>query len=125
MTNKYLMKIAASLQDEKDSAKTFGKAWLAGHAGVVAGGIAGAAAMATPMGKALWKSGPVRKTMALGRLGRMKFNASSVGKNLSLKGKGPAIGAGALVGGIVGGDVGDYAAIRHGTIQAKKNEQIS
>lgn len=123
MTNKYLMKIASTLQDEKDSAKTFGKAWVLGHAGTIAGAAAGGALLASPLGKKLWQSQPVRKAVVNTKLLARNFNRTSIGKTLNFKHKGPAVAAGAVAGGFLGGDVGDYAAIRHGTIQAKKNDQ--
>lgn len=126
MTNKYLTKIAASLQDEKDSAKTFGKAWLAGHAGTYAGAAVGAlgvgalAARHKGFGQALERTG-----QGIGRL-RSRLSETGLGKGISkIMGhkSGPAA-AGAIVGGLAGGDIGDYAAIRHGIIHSKKNGNL-
>jgi hypothetical protein len=62
MANKYLVKIAASVSDEKDAAKTFGKAWVAGHAGTLAGAAVGAAALGSGPGRRL--VGRIKETNA-------------------------------------------------------------
>lgn len=124
MTNKYLEKIAASMSDEKDTAKTFGRTWLAGHTGTVLGAAAGGAILGSPIGRKL-----------VGRIQSTRFasgvkNMANTLKNSSVgitAGKwfgnktGPAA-VGGIAGGIIGGDIGDYAGIRHGILEAKKNK---
>jgi hypothetical protein len=120
--NKYLTKIAASMQDEKDSAKTFGKAWLAGHAGTYAGAAIGGLALGTLANKnKAFASGAARIGHGLQGL-RSRFSETGLGKGLGkmVGSKGSIATAGAIGGGILGGDIGDYAAIRHGIIHSKK-----
>lgn len=124
MTNKYLIKIAASVQDEKDSAKTFGKTWLTGHAGVLAGAALGGVALGSKPGRKLLVG--LRRS----RVGRGVQNIANdvkgsrvgqtAGKWFGHK-KGPAA-IGGIAGGIVGGDIGDYVGIRHGIINSKKQD---
>jgi hypothetical protein len=126
--NKYLEKIAAAIQDEKDAAKTFGRAWLTGHAGTLAGAALGGIALASPMGKKLTGSSGINKAKNFISAAKTRFSTSKIGQSAAVhaikntvKGTGTRSAVGGVVGGIVGGDIGDYAAIRHGILKSKQN----
>jgi hypothetical protein len=121
--NIYLVKIAASLGDERDAAKTFGKAWLAGHAGTIAGAAVGAAALGSGPGRRLVAKAMQSRTYAKAKKVADGVSTSRVGKTVGkfFGHKGGPAAAGAAVGAVVGGDIGDYGAIRHGVIQSRRN----
>lgn len=113
------------MHDERDAAKTFGKAWLAGHAGTIGGAALGAAALGSRPGRRLLvgirRSGFAKSTKNAWKSLKQSPVGKTSGKFFGHKAGPAAIGA--ATGAIVGGDIGDYAAIRHGIIESKKNAQ--
>jgi hypothetical protein len=121
--NKFLTKLAAARDDEADAAKTFAKSSLGGWVGHLGGAAAGAVALG---------STPGRKLLAATRRSRVGYGirkgiwavkgsdpAKKVGEFFGNK-AGAAV-TGGLLGGFVGEEAANYAATRHGVLQAKQN----
>lgn len=122
MTNKYLLKIAIA-QDEKDSLKTFGKASLGGWAAHIGGAAVGAAGLAALAKNNKRVAGWAAKAINKGNTISSKFSGSGVGRVVKkYMGHGPAAVAGGIAGGVVGEEIANYAAIRHGIKQTRQNQ---
>jgi hypothetical protein len=123
MTNRYLEKIAASMQDEKDAAKTFAKSSVSGFAGHAAGAIIGGTAGAILGSKSKGVRAFSRRMMRKGTSYKKQFDKTGLGKVLNKHTMGG--GATGIVGGIVGGhaveEASNYAATRQGVLESKRN----
>lgn len=125
MTNKYLVKLAASLKDEKDVAKSFAQTSAAGYAGHIVGMAVGGVGGALLAAKSKRFGNLATRVVNRAKNFTAAAQATRAGKWIGKHtlGGGPAGVAGAVAGGIIGEEAAQYAGVRHGVMKAKKDQQ--